>query len=252
MNRKYLTIAQKSSGNGRKAVADCSFCFHGLHWQRLPLPLFFRVASIVFFLLTLTCQPLCAQEKGKASYYSHSLHGRKMSDGTPYHRDSMVCAHKRYPLGTMLKVTNLNNGKSVVVKVADRGPHAKGRIIDLSYRAAKEIGMVAAGIAMVKVEPVKGDIIIPYKPDNNNDLPELGFEVSNIYDNYTPEWLKKEDEPKPLPQEERREIMKDNHKVNKMKSEIHSPKTAPKGENKKTASEPAVSRSNPHKASQRH
>ena len=190
--------------------------------------MFFRVASIVFFLLTLTCQPLCAQEKGKASYYSHSLHGRKMSDGTPYHRDSMVCAHKRYPLGTMLKVTNLNNGKSVVVKVADRGPHAKGRIIDLSYRAAKEIGMVAAGIAMVKVEPVKGDIIIPYKPDDNNDLPELGFEVSNIYD------------------------MKDNHKVNKMKSEIHSPKTAPKGENKKTASEPAVSRSNPHKASQRH
>ena len=48
-----------------------------------------------------------------------------MSDGSKYHRDSLVCAHKRYPMGTMLKVTNLNNDKSVVVRVADRGPHVK-------------------------------------------------------------------------------------------------------------------------------
>ena len=94
-----------------------------------------------------------AQEKGKASYYSQRLHGARMSDGSKYHRDSMTCAHRRYPLGTMLKVTNLSNGKSVVVKVTDRGPHARGRIIDLSYAAAKEINMIAAGIATVRVEP---------------------------------------------------------------------------------------------------
>lgn len=197
-------------------------------------------------------QHLSAQEKGRASYYSHSLHGRRMSNGAPYHRDSMVCAHKRYPLGTMLKVTNLSNGKSVVVKVADRGPHTKGRIIDLSYRAAKEIGMISAGIAMVKVEPIKDNVVIPYKPADDNVMPQLEFVVSDIYDNFTPEWLKTNENLKPLPQEERREIMKDNKKVDELKSEIHSPKTSQKGGNKKTTSEPAVSRSNPHKASQRH
>lgn len=73
-----------------------------------------------------------------------------MSDGTRYHRDSLTCAHNRYPLGTMLKVTNIKNGKSVVVKVTDRC--GTRRIIDLSYAAAKQLGMISAGLAMVRVE----------------------------------------------------------------------------------------------------
>lgn len=88
-----------------------------------------------------------------ASYYSNRLHGRRMSDGTRYHRDSLICAHKKYELGTMLKVTNIKNGKSVVVRVADRC--SGHRIIDLSYAAAKEIGIIRAGVAMVRVENMK-------------------------------------------------------------------------------------------------
>lgn len=76
---------------------------------------------IIIILLSVTgCTLLPAQEKGVASYYANRLHGRRMSDGTRYHRDSLTCAHRRYPLGTMLKVTNIKNGKSVVVKVTDR------------------------------------------------------------------------------------------------------------------------------------
>lgn len=111
-----------------------------------------RIILIITFLwLGHTFLP--AQEKGMASYYSNRLHGRRMSDGTRYHRDSLICAHKKYELGTMLKVTNIKNGKSVVVRVADRC--SGHRIIDLSYAAAKEIGIIRAGVAMVRVENMK-------------------------------------------------------------------------------------------------
>ena len=98
-----------------------------------------------------------------------------MSDGTKYHRDSMTCAHKRYPLGTLLKVTNLTNGKSVVVKVTDRGPHTRGRIVDLSYAAAKQINMIASGVVMVKVEVYKENAGVPYRnEEEDNETVDYG------------------------------------------------------------------------------
>ena len=109
----------------------------------------------------LSLTTLHAQERGKASYYSNSLQGRRMSSGLKYHRDSMFCAHKRYDLGQMLQVTNLSNGKSVVVKVADRGPHTRGRIIDLSYAAAKQIG---TGVHVHKYKMVSGIIFPMWAP----------------------------------------------------------------------------------------
>lgn len=109
-----------------------------------------------------------------------------MSDGTRYHKDSLTCAHKRYPLGSKVKVTNLKNGKSVVVRVADR---CKGRrIIDLSYAAAKEIGIIAAGVAMVRVERFHENKGIPYKPDDEIDIPELDLEITEKDEDYTPKW----------------------------------------------------------------
>ena len=117
-----------------------------------------------------------------------------MSSGVMYHRDSMFCAHKRYELGQLLQVTNVSNGKSVIVKVADRGPHARGRIIDLSYAAAKAIGIISAGVAMVEVRPVKNNITVPYK----DDLPELDFEISSDLtpSDYEPAWKRStEDNP---------------------------------------------------------
>lgn len=124
-----------------------------------------------------------------ASYYSNRLHGKRMSDGTRYHKDSLTCAHKRYPLGTMLKVTNIRNDKSVVVKVTDRC--GSRRIIDLSYAAAKEIGLIAMGVAMVRVEKYHQNKGVPYKPDDEIDIPELDLEVTKKGDDYAPEWNNK-------------------------------------------------------------
>ena len=144
------------------------------------------IAFIALSIASLTS--LHAQERGKASYYSSSLTGRMMSSGIRYHKDSLFCAHKQYAFGTLLKVVNPSNGKSVVVKVTDRGPHTRGRIIDLSYRAAKELGIVSAGVATVEVSvwhPEKG---IPFKLDPETELPELELKITDN-DGYEPAWM---------------------------------------------------------------
>lgn len=99
--------------------------------------------------------------QGKASFYASRFHGRKMASGEIYHRDSLTCAHRTLPFGTKLRVINLENGKEVVVTVQDRGPHIRGRIIDLSKQAAHEIGMIGDGIVDVQIKPYT-DIRIPY------------------------------------------------------------------------------------------
>ncbi len=100
--------------------------------------------------------------KGNASYYSDKLHGRKMSNGKPYNRDSMTCAHRKLPFGTMLKVKNPKNGKEVVVEVTDRGPFSRKFILDLSRAAARELDILKAGFSMMEITvlPKTG---IPYK-----------------------------------------------------------------------------------------
>jgi len=89
--------------------------------------------------------------KGKASYYAKKFHGRRMSNGRIYRNENMTCAHRKLPFGTFLKVRNPRNGKEVVVEVTDRGPFIRNRIIDLSHAAAKELGMLHAGVAMVEI-----------------------------------------------------------------------------------------------------
>lgn len=121
--------------------------------------------------------PLHAQtQKGKASFYSKRATGARTSSGERLHHDSLTCAHRTYPFGTLLKVTNERNGKWVVVRVTDRGPHSRGRIIDLSHAAAKRIGIINQGVATVKVERYH-DSNIPYRLDEK-DLPEIDFEVT--------------------------------------------------------------------------
>ena len=94
-------------------------------------------------------------EEGKASYYSNKLQGNKMANGQPYRKGKLTAAHKTLPLGTKIKVTNRQNGKKVKVKITDRGPHTKGRIVDLSLAAAKRLNMVQAGTIPVKIKVVK-------------------------------------------------------------------------------------------------
>jgi len=92
--------------------------------------------------------------QGVASYYGGKFHGRKTASGERFNKWAMTAAHKTRPLGTKVRVTNLRNGESVEVKINDRGPYIKGRVIDLSRGAAEEIGMVHAGTAKVKVEVI--------------------------------------------------------------------------------------------------
>ena len=126
---------------------------------------------------THTIVPLSAQtQRGKASFYSKRATGSRTSSGERLHHDSLTCAHRTYPFGTRLKVTNERNGKWVVVRVTDRGPHSRGRIIDLSHAAADKLGIINQGVAMVKVERYY-DSNIPYRP-NDNELPEIDFEVT--------------------------------------------------------------------------
>ena len=123
--------------------------------------------GILFPLTTFQFPHLNAQkvQTGKASYYALRFTGRKTASGEKMHHDSLTCAHRTFPFGTLLKVTNPANGKSVIVRVTDRGPYVKGRIIDLSARAAREIGIIAQGIAPVIVER-HNPAIVPFKPDD--------------------------------------------------------------------------------------
>jgi len=93
-------------------------------------------------------QPLA----GVASMYADRLQGRKTASGKRYDKNALTAAHKTLPLGARVKVTDLKSGKSVVVRITDRGPHVRGRVIDLSRAAAKELGMVRRGTARVRLE----------------------------------------------------------------------------------------------------
>jgi rare lipoprotein A len=91
------------------------------------------------------------EQRGVASWYGEQFHGRRTSSGETYDMYAMTAAHKTLPLGTHVKVRNLTNDREVVVRINDRGPFVRGRIIDLSYTAAKKINLVGPGTAPVEV-----------------------------------------------------------------------------------------------------
>lgn len=93
--------------------------------------------------------------QGKASYYGEKFHGRKMADGTPLDPNANVAASRTLPLGTKARVTNLENGKSEVVEIRDRGPYVDGRIVDVSPKVAEKLDMKQEGVATVEVKPVE-------------------------------------------------------------------------------------------------
>jgi rare lipoprotein A len=90
--------------------------------------------------------------EGIASYYAEEFNGRQTASGELYDMEELTAAHPTLPFNTRVRVTNLDNGKSVVVRINDRGPFKKGRILDLSYRAARVIGLIPEGTAPVRVE----------------------------------------------------------------------------------------------------
>ena len=148
-----------------------------------------KIALVASLLLTIGFTPLLAQgqQKGKASFYAKKFHGRKTASGERLHPDSLTCAHRTYPFGTKLKVYNPANGRSVVVRVTDRGPFVRGRIIDLSWRTAKELGIIAQGVATVFVQR-HSDIIIPFLPEDEIEIPDLELETNDGSVSATPFW----------------------------------------------------------------
>ncbi len=94
-------------------------------------------------------------EKGQASYYGSKHQGKKTASGEPFKQELKTAAHKTIPFGAMVKVTNVDNEKSVVVRINDRGPFVRGRIIDLSSSAFNVIGSTAKGVLKVEIEVIK-------------------------------------------------------------------------------------------------
>ncbi len=111
----------------------------GLLWLLLPLLMAFS-----------SCAPRLTQQGG-ASYYADKFKGRRTASGQKFRQYKMTAAHRSLPFGTKVKVKNLRNGKTVRVTINDRGPFVKGRIIDLSKRAARRLDMVRSGTAPVKI-----------------------------------------------------------------------------------------------------
>jgi rare lipoprotein A len=115
---------------------------------------FIALFTLLFFPLFLVAQEgvsLFIQE-GTASYYAPKFQGRRTASGELFHLDSLTAAHKLLPFGTVLRVTNQKNGKTVVVRVNDRLPNSSKRVIDLSYLAAQEVDMIREGLVQVKIE----------------------------------------------------------------------------------------------------
>ncbi len=104
------------------------------------------------------------KERGTASWYGRRFHGQKTASGEPYDMFAMTAAHRTFPIPSYVRVTNVKNGKSVVVRVNDRGPFHSNRIIDVSYAAAARLGFVSAGSAVVDVERVFPGEVVSIEP----------------------------------------------------------------------------------------
>lgn len=145
----------------------------------------FRLIPVCLLLLVIQgVGEIWGQEEGFASYYHERFHGRMSSSGRIHNKEELVAAHRTYPFGTFLRVTNLKNMKATVVCITDRGPRSKQRIIDLSHSAAEELDFIKNGIARVRIEEVPNprdmqylDLIYPQMPYINTEH----FEVKPPY-----------------------------------------------------------------------
>lgn len=146
------------------------------------IKIIFVLVSILFF----QSANLLAIEIGSASYYADKFVGKKTSSGELYSHEKMTCAHRTLPFGTILKVTCIKNGKSVFVKVNDRGPFKIGRVVDLSKRAAQKLGLIQWGHAEVEVEQInemnlEEEVSEEMIAEVSNPLEKPKNEISNLH-----------------------------------------------------------------------
>jgi rare lipoprotein A len=130
-----------------------------------------KIPSIIllifaFYPLNTLAQDLGDEKVGIASFYANTFYGRKTASGERLNKIDFTAAHRKFPFNTLVEVTNLSNKKTCIVRINDRGPYSKGRIIDLSNAAAKQIGLTKAGLARVKIKIVGFEnelMLIPYQ-----------------------------------------------------------------------------------------
>ena len=138
-----------------------------------------KTQHFLLFLCLLTyssCMMAQGMIRGNASYYADKFHGRRTASGEVYNKDSMTCAHLNFPFGTILKVRNPKNGRTVYVRVTDRGPYIKHRIVDLSKAAARELDIIRTGFALVEITPLNSfDIPLRMEGDSESETPELNL-----------------------------------------------------------------------------
>ncbi len=133
--------------NNRAAVAACLVVFSGCALVSSPVYVSHGVSAV-------SVVTSGVEMRGTASWYGLPFHGRKTANGETYDMNGLTCAHRTLPFGTILLVTNLGNGRSVRVRVTDRGPFVSGRIVDLSRGAAVALGMLDTGTAQVSLKVV--------------------------------------------------------------------------------------------------
>jgi rare lipoprotein A len=143
-------------------------------------------------------EPLATHEgfvqTGVASWYGKDFHGKRTSNGEKYDMNAMTAAHKTLPLGVFVKVRNIDNGQETVVRVNDRGPFVKGRILDLSYAAARKLGVDVAGTAPVRIEALgyRSSVADKYNPPETYDTGTYSVQIGSFKDRKNAERLSAE------------------------------------------------------------
>lgn len=140
-----------------------------------------RNAIITVVLSMLLCmQAASAQEVGWASFYHDYFNGKRTASGELYNSKKLTAAHRTLPIGTMIKVTNLSNDRSIVVRVNDRGPFVSGRMLDLSRAAAEQLGYVGAGSARVSMEVINNSVIEVQDTVHTAPLSDLMYMITEV------------------------------------------------------------------------
>lgn len=167
---------------------------------------FLKMTFLGIFLMSFVSTQ--AEEFGIASYYADEFHGRKTASGELYDKGKMTCAHKSLPFGTVIRVTRLDNKKSITVRVNDRGPFIKGRIVDVSRVAADKLDIIRAGHAEVKIEVINSADLANVEKGGQN-LTVSKPVVKNKPESYDKEFTEKsvnpvvvKPQPKPKPKVE--------------------------------------------------
>lgn len=120
-------------------------------------------------------------DQGEASWYGPGFHGKTTANGETYNQDDLTAAHRTLPFNTIVRVVNLDNGKSVTVRINDRGPYARGRIIDLSREAAHRIDMINSGVAPVRLVLIRSEQPIRKSGPGNISQEEFTIQLASFH-----------------------------------------------------------------------